>query len=144
MMTAAVKAVQEEISRLECSPPLILAVTVLTSISQQQLQNDMFITSKTVEETVVAWAQMAKECGMNGVVCSPQEIAPLRDACGPDFIIVTPGIRPRWSETNDQKRITTPREALELGADYLVIGRPITAAQNPREAAQRIINELED
>lgn len=144
MMTAAVKSVKEEVSRLKSNPPLILAVTVLTSISQQQLQNDMFISSKNVEETVVAWAQMAQECGMNGVVCSPQEIAPIRGACGSDFVIVTPGIRPRWSEANDQKRITTPREALELGADYLVIGRPITAAQNPWEAAQRIIHELED
>jgi len=144
MMTAAVEAVQDEINRLKSEPPLILAVTVLTSISQQQLETDMFITSKTVEQTVIAWAQMAKECGLNGVVCSPKEIAPIRGACGPDFTIVTPGIRPRWSEANDQKRITTPGEALSLGADYLVIGRPITAAANPREAAQRIINEMED
>lgn len=144
MMTAAVEAVQDEINRLKSEPPLILAVTVLTSMSQQQLQTDMFITSKTVEQTVIDWAQMAKECGLNGVVCSPKEIAPIRGACGPDFTIVTPGIRPRWSEANDQKRITTPGEALSLGADYLVIGRPITAAANPREAAQRIINEMED
>lgn len=144
MMTAAIQSAQEEASRLSCSTPLALAVTVLTSISQQQLHDDMFITDRSVEQTVVDWAQMAQECGMNGVVCSPQEIAPIRQACGSDFIIVTPGIRPLWSAKNDQKRITTPRDALELGADYMVIGRPITAAEDPREAAQKIIDELED
>jgi orotidine 5'-phosphate decarboxylase subfamily 1 len=144
MMTAAVQSVQEEASRLNCSAPLALAVTVLTSISPQQLHDDMFITNRSVEQTVVDWALMAQECGMSGVVCSPQEIAPIRQACGSGFVIVTPGIRPLWSAKNDQKRITTPRDALKLGADYIVIGRPITAAQDPREAAQKIIDELED
>lgn len=144
MMTAAVQSVQEEASRLNCSAPLALAVTVLTSISPQQLHDDMFITNRSVEQTVVDWALMAQECGMSGVVCSPQEIALIRQACGSGFVIVTPGIRPLWSAKNDQKRITTPRDALKLGADYIVIGRPITAAQDPREAAQKIIDELED
>lgn len=143
MMAAAMKAVREESTRLGCEPPLVLAVTVLTSISEQQLHDDMFV-SRSLEQTVVGWAQMAKECGMNGVVCSPREIAPIRQACGSDFVIVTPGIRPLWSEKNDQKRITTPREALKIGADYMVIGRPITAASDPREAARRIIEELEE
>ena len=143
MMTAAMKAVQEESARLGCAPPLVLAVTVLTSISEQQLHDEMYI-SRSMEQTVMGWAQMAKECGLNGVVCSPQEIEPIRRACGSDFVIVTPGIRPLWSENNDQKRITTPREALRLGADYMVIGRPITAAPDPREAALRIIEELEE
>lgn len=143
MMTAAMKAVQEESARLGCAPPLVLAVTVLTSISEQQLHDEMYI-SRSMEQTVMGWAQMAKECGLNGVVCSPQEIEPIRRACGSDFVIVTPGIRPLWSEKNDQKRITTPREALRLGADYMVIGRPITAAPDPREAALRIIEELEE
>jgi len=103
----------------------------------------MFIKDKSVEETVVEWARMAQECGINGVVCSPQEITAIRNACGRDFKIVTPGIRPSWSAANDQKRITTPKEAVTMGADYMVIGRPITVADNPQAAALRIIEELE-
>jgi len=143
MMSQLVKGVQEEAALKKINPPLILAVTVLTSISQSQLENDMFITDKSVEDTVVAWARMAQECGINGVVCSPQEITAIRNTCGKEFKIVTPGIRPAWSAANDQKRITTPKEALTMGADYMVIGRPITAADNPESAALRIIGELE-
>jgi orotidine-5'-phosphate decarboxylase len=143
MMSQLVKGVQEEAALKKINPPLILAVTVLTSISQSQLENDMFITDKSVEDTVVAWARMAQECGINGVVCSPQEITAIRNTCGKEFKIVTPGIRPAWSAANDQKRITTPKEALTMGADYMVIGRPITAADNPESAALRIIEELE-
>jgi len=104
----------------------------------------MYVEGLNVQELAVKWAVMARESGLNGVVCSPREITAIRAACGPDFKIVTPGIRPRWSEANDQKRITTPRDALDLGADYMVIGRPITKADNPRDAAMRIIEELED
>lgn len=143
MMSEAAKAAKEEAKRLGSGVPLVLAVTVLTSISDNQLHNDLFITGMDVKQTVVSWSKMAQSCGLDGVVCSPQEIVPIRQACGSDFVIVTPGIRPDWSERNDQKRITTPRQALELGADYMVIGRPITAAADPCEAAQRIINELE-
>ena len=143
MMNQLVKGVREEAELNNSSPPLTLAVTVLTSISQNQLENDMFIKDKSVEETVVGWARMAQECGINGVVCSPQEIIAIRNACGKDFKIVTPGIRPSWSAANDQKRITTPKEALAMGADYMVIGRPITAADHPKSAALRIIEELE-
>ncbi|MDD3853561.1 MAG: orotidine-5'-phosphate decarboxylase [Syntrophomonadaceae bacterium] len=143
MMCQLVKGVQEEAALKKINPPLTLAVTVLTSISQSQLENDMFITDKSVEDTVVTWAMMAQECGINGVVCSPQEITAIRNACGKDFKIVTPGIRPSWSAANDQKRITTPKDALTMGADYMVIGRPITAADNPKSASLRIIEELE-
>jgi orotidine-5'-phosphate decarboxylase len=96
-----------------------------------------------VEDLVVKWALMAQESGLGGVVCSPQEIGPIRAACGPEFKIVTPGIRPLWSAANDQKRITTPRQALDQGADYMVIGRPIVKDADPRAAAQKIIDELE-
>lgn len=123
--------------------PLVLGVTVLTSISQKEMQEDMFIKDMNVEDLVTKWSLMAKESGLGGVVCSPQEIKAIRQACGPEFKIVTPGIRPAWAATNDQKRITTPRQALDMGADYMVIGRPITKAENPREAAQKIIDELE-
>lgn len=143
MMSRIVTDVKEEAAQMGITPPVILAVTVLTSISQPELQEEMLISGLDVQDVVVKWAFMAKETGISGVVCSPQEIKAIRNACGPDFIIVTPGIRPAWSEKNDQKRITTPRQALELGADYMVIGRPITQAAHPKEAAQKIIEELE-
>lgn len=144
MMRKVAADAQDEAARLGIVPPTILAVTVLTSISDQQLQEEMYVSGLNVKELAVKWAVMAKESGLNGVVCSPREITAIRAACGPDFKIVTPGIRPRWSEANDQKRITTPREALDMGADYMVIGRPITKAEDPREAAMKIIKELED
>lgn len=143
MMTAVVKNTAEEASRLGVNPPAVLGVTVLTSISSTQLREEMKV-DKKVEELVVEWAVMAQECGLSGVVASPQETALIREACGPDFLIVTPGIRPAWSAAGDQKRITTPREALDKGADYMVIGRPIRQAADPREAAARIIEELEE
>ncbi len=143
MMKQAVQASQEQADSLGVKRPLLLAVTVLTSISQKELTEDMFINGLTVEELVVKWALMAQESGLGGVVCSPQEIRPIRSSCGPDFKIVTPGIRPLWSAANDQKRITTPRQALDQGADFLVIGRPIVKADDPVAAANRIIEELE-
>lgn len=143
MMNQAADASIKEADRYGGAPPLILAVTVLTSISQKELNEEMYVSGLKVEELVVKWALMAQESGLGGVVCSPQEISPIRQACGPDFKIVTPGIRPLWSAANDQKRITTPRQALDLGADYMVIGRPIVQATDPIEAAQRIIEELE-
>lgn len=143
MMQKAADDAKQEAARLGVIPPIILAVTVLTSISDQQLKDEMHVDGMTVQELAVKWAVMAKESGLNGVVCSPKEITAIRAACGPEFKIVTPGIRPRWSEANDQKRITTPRDALDMGADYMVIGRPITKAADPKAAALKIIEELE-
>ncbi|MDD3363778.1 MAG: orotidine-5'-phosphate decarboxylase [Syntrophomonas sp.] len=143
MMRKAAQDASAEALKLGIEAPLILAVTVLTSISGKELAEEMFVSDMKVEDLVVKWALMAKESGLGGVVCSPQEIIPIRKACGPDFKIVTPGIRPLWSAANDQKRITTPRQALDQGADYMVIGRPIVKAADPAEAAQRIIDELE-
>lgn len=143
MMGRVAAEVADEASRLSVEPPLVLAVTVLTSISRLELENEMFISGITLEDLAVKWALMAKEAGLSGVVCSPQEITAIREACGQDFKIVTPGIRPAWAKKNDQKRITTPRQALDMGADFIVIGRPITEAENPREAAEKIIGELE-
>lgn len=143
MMKALSREVQLEAERLGVAVPITLAVTVLTSIGQQDLERDMLISGLSVEQVVVKWALAAKECGISGVVCSPHEIAAIRSACGADFKIVSPGIRPAWSEANDQKRITTPAQAVELGADYIVIGRPITAAVDKVAAAQMIIDELE-
>ncbi len=144
MMSKLSSEVSKEAENLGIIPPLTLAVTVLTSISQQDLENDMFIRGMKIEELVANWALMAKESQLSGVVCSPREIEAIRGVCGSDFIIVTPGIRPTWASQDDQKRFTTPKEAIQLGADYIVIGRPIRAAQNPVEAASRIIEELED
>ncbi|MEN6328283.1 MAG: orotidine-5'-phosphate decarboxylase [Syntrophomonas sp.] len=143
MMAQVVADVKDEAAKLGIEPPKILAVTVLTSISQQQLEDEMLISGWDVKDVVVKWAQMAQEAGISGVVCSPKEITAIREACGPDFLIVTPGIRPAWSEKNDQKRITTPRQALDMGTDYMVIGRPIVKAENQRQAARKIIEELE-
>ncbi len=144
MMQSLVKELKQESELLGQPEPITLAVTVLTSINQEQLVQEMFIKDMQIKDLVVRWAIMAQECGINGVVCSPQEITAIRQACGPDFKIVTPGIRPAWSEANDQKRITTPRQALDMGADYMVIGRPIVKAADPAAAAQRIIDELEE
>ncbi len=143
MMRQVAEDSKNEAQRLGLNNPLILAVTVLTSISAKELAEEMCVTGMSVEDLVVKWARLAQESGLGGVVCSPQEIAPIRKACGPDFKIVTPGIRPLWSAANDQKRITTPRQALDLGADYMVIGRPIVKADDPCAAAQKIIDELE-
>jgi orotidine-5'-phosphate decarboxylase len=110
--------------------PLLLGVTVLTSIGGK------------VKGEVLRLAKLAKECGLNGVVASPQEICPLRAALGSDFLIVTPGIRPAWAEAGDQKRVMTPTEAVISGANYIVVGRPIVTADKPIEAAQRVTIEM--
>jgi orotidine-5'-phosphate decarboxylase len=143
MMRQAAEASLKEAEKIGIEAPLILAVTVLTSIAQKELVEELCVTEMQLGELVVKWATMAQESGLGGVVCSPQEIIPIRQSCGPDFKIVTPGIRPLWSAPNDQKRITTPRQALDMGADYMVIGRPIIQAADPCAAAQKIIAELE-
>jgi orotidine-5'-phosphate decarboxylase len=111
--------------------PIILGVTVLTSVAGN------------VQQEVLRLAKLAQECGLNGVIASPQELKPLRQAVGEKFMIVTPGIRPAWSETGDQKRIMTPAEAVASGANYIVVGRPIIAAADPRAAALCIKTEMD-
>jgi orotidine-5'-phosphate decarboxylase len=109
-MTLKLKA-----AALGIEAPIVLAVTVLTSISDQQLKEEMYVKGINVRELAVKWAVMAKESGLDGVVCSPKEITAIRDACGPDFKIVTPGIRPAWSEANDQKTNYDPVGCVEYG-----------------------------
>jgi len=121
--------------------PKVLAVTVLTSLDAADLT--ALGISATPLDQVVRLAELAKHSGIDGVVCSPQEIAAVRAACGPDFLIVTPGVRPAGGSLDDQRRVMTPRRALDAGADLLVIGRPITAASDPAEAAKAILRELE-
>ncbi len=145
MMKAAAEAIVKTSLALVISKPLILGVTLLTSINQEILEKEIGI-KKRLKEQVVNLAKLAQAAGLDGVVASPWEIKEIRAACGNDFIILTPGIRPAGKsldDQDDQKRIMTPREALKLGADFLVIGRPIRNAINPVEAAKRILREME-
>ncbi len=121
---------------------LLLAVTVLTSLDQDLLSHYLGV-DLSVEEVVGRWALRAQEEGLDGVVCSPGEIEAVRSVVGSDFLVVTPGIRPAWSEIGDHRRVTPPGQALERGADYLVIGRPITGAVDPRAALRRVIDEMQ-
>lgn len=141
MLAAAAAAAKETAEAMGVKKPLVVAVTVLTSISQQEFTEEIGI-NRPIAEQVIAWAKMAEEVGLDGVVASPKEIADIRANCGPDFAIITPGIRPLWAAANDQSRIMTPRQAVEAGATYLVIGRPITAQENQVEAARKIVEEI--
>jgi orotidine-5'-phosphate decarboxylase len=120
---------------------LILGLTVLTSLDDEALTEIGFRTS--VQDEVLLLADLAKHVGITGLVASPQELVALRARFGSLFTMVIPGIRPTWSEAGDQRRTLTPRQAMEAGADYLVIGRPITASPDPQSAVRRIIDELE-
>ncbi len=143
MMRAATEASQKISLALGSEKPLILGVTLLTSINQEILEKDLGIKRK-LEEQVVHLAKLAKAAGLDGVVASSREIKGIRKVCGEDFIILTPGIRPAGKSSDDQKRIMTPREAIKLGADFLVIGRPIRDASNPVKAAKEILKEMEE
>lgn len=121
--------------------PKLIAVTILTSISEADWAG--LGMRCTIREQVVRLAVLAREAGMDGVVASPQEAAAIREACGPDFMIVTPGVRPAGASVDDQSRIATPASALQSGATHLVVGRPIRAAENPKAAAENIIKEME-
>jgi orotidine-5'-phosphate decarboxylase len=120
--------------------PKLLGVTVLTSLDSEDLKA-VGQTPDTVQQ-VLRLARLAQANGLDGVICSPAEIVILREACGPDFVLMVPGIRPAWSAKNDQKRIMTPGEAVKAGATHLVIGRPILRANDPADAARRIAEEL--
>jgi len=121
--------------------PRVIAVTQLTSTSQAVLNDEIGIPG-TAEEAVVRYARLARRAGLDGVVASAREVRAVKAACGCGFLAVTPGIRPASASADDQERIMTPREALDAGADFLVIGRPITAAPDPREAFESIVREL--
>lgn len=137
---AMMKAAAEVVAAAGAARPLLIGVTVLTSLGDEDLA-DIGVPSSAAEQ-VVRLAKLTKACGLDGVVCSPREIELVRDACGADFKTVVPGIRPEWAAAGDQKRIMTPRQAVDAGADYLVIGRPITASDDPVAAAKRIGEEM--
>ena len=177
MMKAAAEAAKDEAEKLGCPRPLVLGVTILTSldsdelakvgllpIGEKSLGSAMSLIQEDeegikraekaakelvdigVRELVVKLAKLAKKSGLDGVVCSGREIEAIREACGPDFLLVVPGIRPKWAAAGDQKRIVTPSDALKRGADFLVIGRPATdppkEVGGPVEAVKRILDEI--
>ena len=138
MLEAAVAGAREGASSM---PPRIVAVTLLTSLDRAALR-ELGVASSP-EELVPRWAALARDSGLDGVVSSPLEAAQIRRQHGPEFLIVTPGIRPAGSASDDQRRVLTPRQAIQAGADILVIGRPITRAPDPAEAAREILMEIE-
>ena len=141
MMKQAKEGALSAAQKANKKPPLILAVTVLTSISQDVLNNEIKINAN-VKELAINLAKLAKLAGLDGVVASVHELRAIKEACGADFKVLCPGIRPLWSLKNDQQRIATPKEAILNGADYLVIGRAVTAAENKIEAMQKIYDEI--
>jgi orotidine-5'-phosphate decarboxylase len=143
MMRAAVAGVDEAIyENNKIHRPLVIAVTQLTSTNQETLNRDLLI-SGSIEEVVVQYAKNAKSAGLDGVVSSPLEVKRIKEEVGDEFLCITPGIRPKGSNSNDQKRVTTPKEALNSGSDYIVIGRAVTISQNPKLAYDEIIKGLE-
>ncbi len=140
MMQAAAQAARETAEDLGIERPKVIAVTVLTSLDAGDLE--AVGQRGPAEDQVLRLARLTQDSGLDGVVCSPREIAVLRETCGPDFLLVVPGIRPAWAASGDQKRVMTPEEAIAAGADHLVIGRPITGAEDPLAAAQKIAAEL--
>jgi orotidine-5'-phosphate decarboxylase len=141
MLARAAEAATQESAKLGKAKPFLLGVTVLTSLKEAELK-DIGV-SASVADQVLRLASLARETGLDGVVCSPQEIEIIKKEFGRDFLVVTPGIRPAWAAAQDQKRVMTPAEALAKGADYMVIGRPITGAASPQEAFLKIAEELE-
>jgi len=140
MMRAAAEAAREAAEALKAPRPLVIAVTVLTSLDNDDL--GAVGQQGPAADQVLRLARLTQDCGLDGVVCSPQEAARVRAACGPDFKLVVPGIRPSLSLSNDQKRTSSPSEAVSAGADYLVIGRPITKAPDPAAAARAMAAAL--
>ncbi len=138
MMAATMDALDKEFKGAVRTK--VLAVTILTSSTEETLRGIGI--DHSVADMVVRLAKLAKSAGVDGVVASPQEVRIIREACGPDFLIVTPGVRPAFASVDDQKRIMTPADAVSQGADYLVIGRPISAAAEPTEAADLIVAEI--
>ena len=135
------RAAMEGLTRADGTRPLLIAVTQLTSTSEERMQQELLI-GASINDTIVKYAQNAREAGLDGVVCSPLEAAMVKDACGQDFVNVTPGIRFADAAADDQVRITTPARAREIGSDYIVVGRPVTAAPDPVAAYQRCLLEF--
>ena len=141
MMAEGMKAVKEAAAELGRPAPKLIAVTVLTSMDEAQWKPLNY--ARPIGEEVLDLAALTKESGLDGVVASPREAAGIRERCGKDFLIVTPGVRPAWAASNDQSRIATPAAAIGNGSTHLVVGRPITRADNKQEAVRKILEEME-
>lgn len=141
MMAEGMKAVKEAAVELGRPAPKLIAVTVLTSMDEAQWKPLNY--ARPIGEEVLDLAALTKESGLDGVVASPREAAGIRERCGKDFLIVTPGVRPAWAASNDQSRIATPAAAIGNGSTHLVVGRPITRADNKQEAVRKILEEME-
>ncbi|MGN0529992.1 MAG: orotidine-5'-phosphate decarboxylase [Eubacterium sp.] len=137
------KAALEGLTKEDGTRPILIAVTQLTSTSEERMQNELLINA-SINDTIVKYAQNTKEAGLDGVVCSPLEAGMVKDACGKGFITVTPGVRFADGDKGDQVRITTPARAKEIGSDYIVVGRPITQAEDPVAAYRRCVEEFVD
>ena len=141
--TAMMKGALEGLTREDGTRPLLIAVTQLTSTDQEALEKDNLI-EKPIDEVVMHYAETAKNAGLDGIVCSPLEAGKVHQRCGANFLTITPGVRFADGDVGDQKRVMTPAQAKEIGSDYIVVGRPITAAADPVAAYQRCIAEFCD
>ena len=139
--TAMMQAALEGLTRPDGTRPLLIAVTQLTSTDQEALENDLMIHAP-IAEVVMHYAETARKAGLDGVVCSPLEAGKVHEVCGSNFLTVTPGVRFAGGEVGDQKRVMTPAAAKEIGSDYIVVGRPITAAPDPVAAYERCVAEF--
>ncbi len=137
------KAALEGLTREDGSRPMLIAVTQLTSTDQESMENDLLI-KEPIDKVVMHYASNAKTAGLDGVVCSPLEAGKVHDTCGKNFVTVTPGVRFADGDKGDQKRVMTPAQAKEIGSDYIVVGRPITAADDPVAAYTRCVDEFVD
>ena len=135
------KAAIEGLTREDGTRPLIIAVTQLTSTSEERMQKELLI-GAGINDTIVKYAQNTRDAGLDGVVCSPLEAGMVKEACGQEFFTITPGIRFADAAADDQVRITTPAKAREIGSDYIVVGRPVTAAADPVAAYERCVKEF--
>lgn len=135
------RAAAEGLTREDGTRPILIAVTQLTSTSEERMQNELLINA-SINDTIVKYAKNTKEAGLDGVVCSPLEAGMVKDACGKAFLTVTPGVRFADGDVGDQVRVTTPEKAKEIGSDYIVVGRPITQADDPVAAYRRCVNEF--
>jgi len=141
MMQAAKEAAQRAAADAGFPTPLIIAVTILTSLDDRDLREDLGL-PESPRQAILRLSSLAREAGLDGVVCSVHEVPDIKRTCGKDFLTVTPGIRPAWAAPGDQARIATPKQALAAGADYLVIGRPITRAPDPAQALTKMLEEM--
>jgi orotidine-5'-phosphate decarboxylase len=141
MMKAAREAATRAAEEAGLAPPLLIAVTIVTSLGDREVREELGLTT-SAGEAAQRLAELAREAGLDGVVAAVGEVSQIKQTCGRDFLVVTPGIRPAWAATGDHARAATPRAALEAGSDYLVLGRPITQAPDPSEALEKVLAEM--